>query len=164
MRLSNRFHCITALVLLLLALALLTSCTSSSGFDPAVVSRGQELFAANCATCHGVGGEGQLDWHITKADGTLPPPPLNGDGHTWHHGDGLLYSIVSEGGQVLEGSAYTSFKSAMPGFGERLSHEEIVAVLTYLKSLWGDKMKRGLSIQESQALVSEQDPFPPSGG
>ena len=153
-----------ALVLVPLAIVLLVSCTSSSGFDTAVVSRGQELFAANCATCHGAGGEGQSDWHITKADGTLPAPPLNGDGHTWHHGDGLLYRIVSEGGQTLEGSAYTSFKSAMPAFGERLSHEEIVAVLTYLKSLWGDTMKRGLSIVESQALVSEQDPFPPSGG
>ena len=81
-------------VLLLLALVLLTSCMSSAPYDPAVVSRGKELFAANCATCHGIGGEGQPNWHITKDDGTLPPPPLNGDGHTWHHGDGLLYRII----------------------------------------------------------------------
>ena len=155
-----------AFVVLLLALVLLTSCrsSSSSGYDSAVVSRGQELFAANCATCHGAGGEGQPDWHITKDDGTLPPPPLNGDGHTWHHGDGLLYRIVNEGGKALEDPNYATFKSAMPAFGDRLTHDEIVAVLTYLKSLWSDKMKRGISIVESQAFASEQDPFPPPGG
>ena len=153
-----------AFVVLLFTFVLLSSCTSSSGYDPAVVSRGEELFAANCATCHGSGGEGQPDWHITKDDGTLPPPPLDGDGHTWHHGDGLLYRIVNEGGKALEDPNYATFKSAMPAFGDRLTHDEIVAVLTYLKSLWSDKMKRGISIVESQAFASEQDPFPPPGG
>ena len=151
-------------VLLLLSFLLLTSCTSSSPFDAAVVSRGEELFAANCATCHGAGGEGQPNWHITKDDGTLPPPPLNGDGHTWHHGDGLLYRIVKNGGQEFEDPRFSSFKSAMPAFGERLSHDEIVAVLTYVKSLWDGKTSRGISILESQAFASEQDPFPPGGG
>ncbi len=151
-------------VLLLLSFLLLTSCTSSFPFDPAVVSRGKELFAANCATCHGAGGEGQPNWHITKADGTLPPPPLNGEGHTWHHGDGLLYRIVKNGGQEFEDPRFSSFKSAMPAFGERFSHDEIVAVLTYVKSLWDGKTSRGISILESQAFASEQDPFPPSGG
>ena len=154
----------TVFVLLLLALVLLTACTSSSPYDPAVVSRGQEVFAANCATCHGAGGEGQPDWHVAKDDGTLPPPPLNGDGHTWHHGDGLLYRIVSNGGQEFEDPRFSSFKSAMPAFGDRLSHDEIVAVLTYVKSLWGDKTSRGISIVESQAFASEEDPFPPGGG
>ena len=153
-----------ALIVLLLALVLMASCTSSSPYDSAVVSRGQAVFAANCATCHGVGGEGQANWHIEKDDGTLPPPPLNGDGHTWHHGDGLLYRVVSKGGQEFEDPRFSSFKSAMPAFGDRLSHDEIVAVLTYLKSLWGGKTSRGISIVESQARASEDDPFPPDGG
>ena len=63
----------------------------------------------------------------------------------------------------MEDPNYATFKSAIPTFGERLSHDEIVAVLTYLKSLWGDKMKRGISIVESRAFASEQDPFPPAG-
>ena len=117
------------------------------------------MYAATCAACHGVEGEGQPEWHVLKADGTLPAPPLNGDGHTWHHADGLLYRVVSEGGHILEDPGL-DFKSAMPGFGEQLSRSEIVAVLTYLKSLWGDKTSRGLSIRESQSLVSERDPFP----
>ena len=161
-----------ATVSALLMLVLLTACSSSPDEDtptPGTVSAvqapptGRELFASNCAACHGAAGEGQPDWHIRKADGTLPPPPLNGGGHTWHHADGLLYRIVSRGGKMLEDPLYPGFKSAMPAFGDRLSHEEIIEVLTHVKSLWGDKTKRGLLIWESQALVSEQDPFPPEG-
>ena len=161
-----------AVATILLASVLLTACSSSPGEDiatpgtvPAMQSAptGRELFASNCAACHGVGGEGQPDWHVRKDDGYLPPPPLNGDGHTWHHGDGLLYRIVSQGGKIFEDPSYPSFKSAMPAFGDQLSHEEIVAVLAHIKDLWGDKSKRELSIRESQALVSEEDPFP-SGG
>ena len=161
-----------ATVSALLMLVLLTACSSSPEEDTQTLGStstvqtppmGQELFASNCAACHGAAGEGQPDWHIRKADDTLPPPPLNGDGHTWHHADGLLYQIISQGGKTLEDPLYPGFKSAMPAFGDRLSHEEIIEVLTHIKSLWGDKTKRGLSIRESQALVSEQDPFPPEG-
>ena len=90
----------------------------------------------------------------------MPPPPLNGDGHTWHHSDGLLYRIVSQGGQFQEDTDLSSFRSAMPAFGDQLGREEIVQVLTYVKSLWGDKTSRGSSIKEWQALASETDPFP----
>ena len=77
-------------------------------------SSGQEIYAASCAVCHGDGGEGQPEWHVKRADGTLPPPPLNGGGHTWHHGDGLLYRIVSDGGKTLEDPNYPNFRSGMP--------------------------------------------------
>ena len=159
-------------VLLALATALVmaVACSSQPGApdpaiggtaSPAAVSRtGQEIFATTCAVCHGAAGQGQPNWRVAKEDGTLPPPPLNGDGHTWHHADGLLYRIVSQGGAI---SNLPSFKSGMPAFGERLSHQEIVGVLTYIKSLWGDKTYQDVSIRESQALLSEEDPFPPGG-
>ena len=123
---------------------------------------GQAIFASTCATCHGVNGEGQPNWHIPREDGTLPATPLNGDGHTWHHGDGLLYRIVSEGGSFLEVPSVSNFKSSMPSFTDQLSHDELVAVINYVKSLWTGKTSRGLSIVESQKLVSENDPFPPN--
>ena len=162
----------TAFATLVLVFVLLTACSPSPGEDDGssfsstpssaqASSAGRELFVANCAVCHGVAAEGQPEWHIKKADGTLPAPPLNGDGHTWHHSDGLLYRIVSLGGKTLEDPSYPSFKSGMPAFEDQLSHEEIIEVLNYVKGLWGDKTSRGLSIRESQALVSEQDPFPP---
>ena len=92
----------------------------------------------------------------------MPAPPLNGDGHTWHHSDGFLYRVVSKGGKFLESPSIPDFKSGMPAFGEQLSHEEIIGVLTYVKSLWGDKTGRGMPIKEWQAEISETDPFPPS--
>ena len=153
------WRCAKAIILLALAsaTALLAACSPSMGED---FEAGKRLFAANCAVCHGTGGQGQADWHIPNEDGTLPPPPLNGDGHTWHHSDGLLYRIVSMGGQFQEVPDLSGFRSAMPAFGERLSRDEIVQVLTYVKSLWGDKTSRGASIGEWQARASETDPFP----
>ena len=63
----------------------------------------------------------------------------------------------------MEGPDVSNFKSGMPAFGGQLSHEEIIAALTYVKSLWGDKTKRDISIRESQAQTSEFDPFPETG-
>ena len=138
-------------------MVLLAACSPSVSED---AGAGKRIFAANCAVCHGADGQGRPDWHIPNEDGTLPPPPLNGDGHTWHHSDGLLYRIVSQGGQLQEDPDLSSFRSAMPAFGERLSRQEIVQVLTHVKSLWGDKTSRGYSIREWQARASETDPFP----
>jgi mono/diheme cytochrome c family protein len=157
----------TVLTLLIAALAVVAACSSSSG-DQAVSSApvprtGQEVFASTCALCHGASGQGQHNWHIANDDGTLPPPPLNGDGHTWHHADGYLYRVVSQGGKINEDPLLPSFKSAMPAFGDQFSHEEIISVIEYVKSLWGDKTGLGWSIRESQAIVSERDPFPPAG-
>ena len=159
-----------ALALMLLASLAVLGCSSSSGGSditpapaepPVSASRtGQVIFTTTCVACHGASGEGQPDWHIPKADGTLPAPPLNGDGHTWHHSDGFLYRYVKNGGKMLESPSLPDFKSAMPAFGEQLSHEEIVGVLTYVKSLWGEKTSRGSPIAEWQTLASAEDPFP----
>ena len=162
------------LAALLVALATVVACSSSPGESEATPDgatsptpaprTGQQIFASTCSTCHGVGGEGQPNWHIPKEDGTLPAPPLNGAGHTWHHPDGWLYRVVSQGGRIQEGPSVPNFRSGMPAFGDSLAHEEIVDVLIYVKSLWEDKMSRsGLKISEAQAFVSEADPFPESG-
>lgn len=125
------------------------------------VVRGEIVYDANCAICHGENAEGQPEWHVRRSDGTAPAPPLNGSGHTWHHGDGTLYKWIITGGSYLESPEIPNFKSAMPAFGETLSHDEVVSVITYVKSLWGDREARGISIVASQSLVSQNDPFPP---
>ena len=126
-----------------------------------VARSGQEVFSSICSVCHGLKGQGQPDWHIPKEDGTLPAPPLNGDGHTWHHGDGFLYRVVRDGGKFQEDPVLLpNFKSAMPAFGAQLSHEEIVAVIAYIKEWWGGKTSRGLNIVEAQAIKSSEDPLP----
>ena len=159
------------LAALLLAPVAIAACSSSPGesiatpaseVSPTPIPRtGQQIFAATCAACHGVAGEGQPNWHIAKEDGTLPAPPLNGEGHTWHHPDGWLFRVVNQGGRIQESPSVPSFKSGMPAFGDTLSDKEIIEVLTYVKGLWEGKASRsGLSITESQAYVSERDPFP----
>ena len=160
---------ITISVLLLTSLVMLACSSSSDGSDATSTAAepltsasrdGQVIFSTTCLACHGASGEGQPNWHIPNAEGVLPAPPLNGDGHTWHHSDGFLYRYVKNGGKMLEGPSLPDFKSGMPAFGESLSHEEIVAVLTYVKSLWGDKTSRGSPISEWQSLASAEDPFP----
>lgn len=124
------------------------------------VELGQHIFVENCAVCHGPNGEGQPNWQSTNPDGTLPAPPLNGDGHTWHHGDGTLYKQVKLGGAYLEEQGLAGFKSGMPAFSEQLTHQEIIDVLTYVKSLWGNQSIHGTTKREAQAKASENDPFP----
>ncbi len=156
-----------ALLVLLAGVALTAACSSSPGPDETATAEahpGRAAFASTCAACHGAGGEGQPDWHVRNPDGTLPAPPLNGTGHTWHHADGLLYRVVSLGGQFWEDPSLSQFKSGMPAFGSQLSREEIIAVLEYVKSLWVDREVRGVSIVEHQSRISEADPFPPADG
>jgi mono/diheme cytochrome c family protein len=158
--------------LLLAGALLLTACSSGSGsiastgfspadaaetplplpeLDPDLVAQGEGIYRQYCAACHGAQGEGQPNWKQPLADGSYPAPPHNADGHTWHHGDGTLFKYIKEGGAGLN---IPNFKSNMPGFGDTLSDEEIVAVITYLKSLWPEEQRR------SQYQATLQDPLP----
>lgn len=101
--------------------------------NPEQVALGKRVYAAQCAACHGVKLEGQPNWRSRKADGTLPAPPHDQTGHTWHHADGLLFTLTKKGGQAV---APPGFTSAMPGYGEILTDGEIWAVLAYIKSRW----------------------------
>ena len=47
---------------------------------------GAKIFNNNCLACHGQNASGPKgDWREKLADGSYPPPPLNGSAHTWHH-------------------------------------------------------------------------------
>ena len=69
--------------------------------DPALVSLGAEVYGAHCAVCHGVSLEGQAGWRRRNADGTLPAPPHDATGHTWHHPDDYLFEYTRRGGAAL---------------------------------------------------------------
>lgn len=134
----------TALVTLTLCIGALIAACSDEGDDPArlatdadAMALGQSVYAANCATCHGQRGEGQPDWQSRRADGSLPAPPHDSSGHTWHHPDAVLIEIITIGGQAAYGRP--GLISGMPAFGDQLTVDEITAVLAYIKSLWGDE-------------------------
>ncbi|MCK0141964.1 cytochrome c [Aliiroseovarius sp. F20344] len=115
--------------------------------DPTV---GAVLYQENCASCHGAKLEGQPDWRSPNDDGTLPAPPHDEFGHTWHHGDGLLFDYTKMGGQMaLEQRGVTGFVSGMPGFGETLSDEQIWDILAFIKSTWSSR------VQQMQATRTE---------
>jgi len=89
--------------------------------------KGKALFAANCSACHQASGEG------------LPGafPPLKGNAAVnaadpATHIRALLYGVqgVNVGGVVYPGS--------MPPFGAMLSDADIVAIINYERSSWGN--------------------------
>ena len=114
---------------------------TQSEFDLATVKQGEMLYKENCAKCHGDSGEGSVNWRKRKPDGKLLPPPLNGSGHTWHHSKALLMSIIANG-SINQGGD-------MPAWGEKLSSQEIDAVLTWVQSIWPEEVyKNWLEINQ----------------
>ncbi len=118
--------------------------------DPAAVATGRAVYAAHCASCHGARGEGEPDWQTEREDGSLPAPPHDASGHTWHHADADLIRIVAKGGTVYMPT------SRMPGYRTTLTPDEIAAVLTFIKAtFWGPRERL------YQAEISRQRPTDP---
>ena len=97
------------------------------------VAAGRDLYAANCATCHGAQGQGY-------AKAGVSAPALNGQMHAWHHPDSQFATIMRQGiGQ-------------MPAAGASLSDKEVTAVLAYLKQWWEPEQLA------TQTQISQQNP------
>ena len=101
--------------------------------DKDVVVRGAEIYAQQCASCHGKNLEGQPNWRSRMPTGRMPAPPHDESGHTWHHNDRLLFRLTKEGPAAVIGNNY---QSDMKGYAETLSDRDIIAVLSYIKSKW----------------------------
>ena len=101
--------------------------------DPQAVAQGKGIYAEHCAACHGERLQGQPDWQTRDADGYLPAPPHDPEGHTWHHPDRQLFEITKYGIEAVVGGGY---KSRMMGYEDILTDAEIAAVLAYIKSTW----------------------------
>ena len=102
--------------------------------DAALVAQGQRIYAQHCARCHGARGEGQPNWRERGDDGLLPAPPHDASGHTWHHPDSVLIRITRDGVAAVAGDP--NYRTAMPVYRGLMSDEDIVAVLSWIKSRW----------------------------
>lgn len=135
---------------------LLVGCTREpSRLDPAQVARGRAVYLRNCASCHGQEAEGARNWTEPDTRGNLPPPPHDDTGHTWRHSDRELDEMIRNG---WRDPFNKTPELTMPPFKDRLSDEDIEAVITYFKSLWSEEPRRW------QLRESQRDPVPPSPG
>lgn len=88
---------------------------------------GEKLFTAQCAACHQPTGQGVA--------GTFPPLV----GSRWLLNDPALpVAIVNDGlsGPITVGG--DDYQGTMPAFGDKLSAEELAAVLSYARGAWGN--------------------------
>lgn len=101
-------------------------------YEPSHVESGAKVYARHCAECHGARGEATPDWRRRLPDGSFPPPPLNGTAHTWHHPFRALVWQIKFGAPGGAGR--------MPPFQDRLTDEEVIAVIAWIQSLWPDEI------------------------
>lgn len=87
---------------------------------PSPIESGREVYIRVCAECHGANGEGYAN--------DLAAPALDATEHAWHHPDQQIYDWIANGKLGLE--------RTMPALGDQLTHNEILAVIDYLHSLW----------------------------
>ncbi|MER1941143.1 MULTISPECIES: c-type cytochrome [unclassified Castellaniella] len=109
--------------------------------DQDLIVQGQAIYTSSCAACHGAMLQGQPSWRERMANGRLPAPPHDQTGHTWHHPDAVLFDLVKHG-LVPGRTAPPGYQSDMPAFGGVLNDNQIVAVLTYIKSTWPADVQR----------------------
>ena len=93
--------------------------------------QGQEIYNANCVSCHGgPTGGGMMDY----------PPRHNANGHTWHHPDCELKQVVRDGGdemtEMMRRMMAPPDAPKMQPFKDRLSDQEIDAVLAFIRTMW----------------------------
>lgn len=102
-----------------------SSAATSAG---AATVDGSKVFATNCSSCHQAQGQG--------VPGTFPPlaknPAVTGDANA-------VIKVVKNGltGKItVNGQTYNGM---MPAWKGNLTDPEIAAVITYIRSSWGNK-------------------------
>jgi mono/diheme cytochrome c family protein len=89
---------------------------------------GKQVFSTTCAACHQASGEG--------VPGVYPPLA----GSEWVTGDDAkVVRILLHGVTGPIEVAGETFNSMMPPWGATLKDADIAAVLTYVRSQWGNK-------------------------
>jgi mono/diheme cytochrome c family protein len=112
------------------------------------VTRGDPIFVQYCASCHGKGGQGSFTWRQPQADGSYPPPPLNGTGHAWHH------PISALGSQIKFGAPGGGGK--MPAFSQTLSDQDVIDVIAWFQDKWSDEIYSAWLTRELQSRSGTQ--------
>ena len=132
-------------------LALVSACSTGPAASPATIARGAEIHASSCQSCHG----------DAQGKGNQPHVPTNAaNGHTWQHSDADLEYIVNHGSDELvvkmrQLQGIPSNAPLMPAFRDKLSQDDIRAVIAYIKTLWSDDQRR---YQQNMKSFSKSTP------
>ena len=110
-----------------------------------MITRGKVAYENNCVSCHMINLAGAENWKGLDEDGHRKAPPLDGTGHTWHHDDKTLHSIIKYGlANLIDG-----YEGKMMGFKDNLSDKDIDSVLAYIKSYWPkDKYEHQINLSK----------------
>ena len=122
----NRTQSISRITGICTALLILAGSLQAADLD-----RGAEIFAANCATCHGPAGAPDPDSPLVKALGVVPAD-FSDTLFNSREGEGEWKLVATYGGAAL------GFSEVMPAFGDSLSEEDVDNVLAYIKTLGGE--------------------------
>jgi mono/diheme cytochrome c family protein len=112
-----------------------------SGLPPTenslLLAFGQTVYAAHCAVCHATDGRG------------MPPeyPPLAANPSIQMESAVNPIRMVLNGG-FPPGTEQNPMPYGMPPFAQRLSDDEVAAVVTYIRAAWGN---RGSAVSARQA-------------
>jgi mono/diheme cytochrome c family protein len=102
-----------------------------------LLSLGKQIYDRECASCHGAEGLG------------MPPhyPPLAGNQSIQMVSAVNAIRMVLNGGYP-PGTAGNPMPYGMPPFAHRMSDDEVAAVVTYIRTSWGN---RGAAVSARQA-------------
>jgi mono/diheme cytochrome c family protein len=102
-----------------------------------LMSFGQAVYSTHCAICHAADGRG------------MPPdyPPLAGNPSIQMESSVNPIRMVLNGG-FPPGTAGNPMPYGMPPFAQTLSDDEVAAVVTYIRAVWGN---RGSAVSARQA-------------
>ena len=103
-------------------LVTLAACQQKHEVD---VFRAIPLYDANCRSCHGAS---------TGGSSKDIPPPLNMNGQAWHYADQQLTDIILNG-------VSTPGRAPMPAFKNKLTQDQVKAILTLIKTWWTDEQR-----------------------
>jgi mono/diheme cytochrome c family protein len=94
----------------------------AGGGSAAVLARGQFVYATQCVACHGPQGAGNGP---VVGPGKFPFAPAINGAATAARSDGYIYGVVAVG------------RGLMPPYGEKITHTDRWAVVSYLRQLQG---------------------------
>lgn len=111
--------------------------------DEASLARGAEVYATQCATCHGDGGMGD-----GPAGTALDPAPAPIAHTSQMMSDDYLFWRISEGG--------APFNSAMPAWGTTLEEETRWDLINYVRALGAGTVQPGMGMGGAQFNAEQQ--------